>query len=862
MSRLENTSQIIRDQLISRNRYNPSDIYDINNSTVVDIINTTSRILRPGNGFDFSNTVIGRIVGPQTPIAKIGNEALVNLYTEQVKSTIVRKNVPTINLNNLFNGKSIFKDNVDYSITKDTTGSTTQEKIFNLIKDYSGANSLLNPIPSNVRTADLITKYTGEAQLNILSNLLSNNIYYNDFNSRLQIDNSKNISITKESKLSNTSLASIIYKNFNLTRFDISYLDQFYTNKYLEKNYPISDDNNQQDINATYGETYNFEYLSKISNEDIVSLNKAGNTITWGLDNNTSIQDSIGILGYTNALFQTLKSEGKATFDKSVSQITVNGKTYYNGIKYGDRSYSVNNQMDGISKTIRPYGNGRKNSVIKNSIIPKFIYKNDIQDGITPNTVMFSIENLAIDSKNININNQKGPNKGRIMWFVPSITDFNEDVTTSITPTNFLGRGEPVYTYANTERKLTLSFYMVVDHAKDFIGVSSFQDFQNRLYSKQLLNSQQTGNTLIVLNEDLKLKEEKRLELEKKKYKNKNTEFTSPNLPINLFYPVNTTLITIPYESYNDSFDDQLNNLFGYINNNINSNPTNSFDILINATVHDTSESPEIVHRQRLEGFKGYINNFIQINYPNLIKNINIISEEANPNSLIVANDATNSEVSAKKRKASIISVISNLSESEIIENIPEDLTKSIDEEMLNLQDFKVDTLDLGSTKDLNDVDPNIDLSGSFNKILTKTIQNGITTYSPEDLYDRLTFLHQCTRQGATNLTGDDISNSVFGRPPVIVFKLGDIYNTKAMITSLNISFENELPWDLNPEGFGVQKMGCKVTMNMNLIGGSSIDGPKSHILNADSKRFYANSSYEALNLGKTDDKLDKEERL
>ena len=50
------------------------------------------------------------------------------------------------------------------------------------------------------------------------------------------------------------------------------------------------------------------------------------------------------------------------------------------------------------------------------------------------------------------------------MWFPPYGIQFNETTTTDWTPNTFLGRGEDVYTYANTKRSGTLSFMMVVDH--------------------------------------------------------------------------------------------------------------------------------------------------------------------------------------------------------------------------------------------------------------------------------------------------------------------------------------------------------------------------------------------------------------
>lgn len=114
---------------------------------------------------------------------------------------------------------------------------------------------------------------------------------------------------------------------------------------------------------------------------------------------------------------------------------------------------------------------------------------------------------------------------------------------------------------------------------------------------------------------------------------------------------------------------------------------------------------------------------------------------------------------------------------------------------------------------------------------------------TPEGLNSRLTFLHQCMRQGpslreSTNQT----QNMAFGKPPVLVLRIGDFYYTKIIPDSMNINYE-PLQWDLNPEGVGVQPMIAKVDLNFSIIGGSSLDGPIRQLQNAVSFNFFANTS-------------------
>jgi hypothetical protein len=84
---------------------------------------------------------------------------------------------------------------------------------------------------------------------------------------------------------------------------------------------------------------------------------------------------------------------------------------------------------------------------------------------------MFSIENLAwagstragLQYKDLPAC-ERGPNKGRVMWFPPYGISFSDTSTPNFHSNSFLGRPEPIYTYKDTTRTGTLSFKMIVDH--------------------------------------------------------------------------------------------------------------------------------------------------------------------------------------------------------------------------------------------------------------------------------------------------------------------------------------------------------------------------------------------------------------
>ena len=122
---------------------------------------------------------------------------------------------------------------------------------------------------------------------------------------------------------------------------------------------------------------------------------------------------------------------------------------------------------------------------------------------------------------------------------------------------------------------------------------------------------------------------------------------------------------------------------------------------------------------------------------------------------------------------------------------------------------------------------------------------------TPEGFNSRLTFLHQCTRQGNTITKSDGTfsktaTNLAFGRPPYCVLRLGDFYNQLSVID--NISFDYSvsggITWDLNPEGNGVQPMLCQVNISFKFIGGGDITGPVRRLQNAMTFNYYANTSF------------------
>jgi outer membrane protein OmpA-like peptidoglycan-associated protein len=155
------------------------------------------------------------------------------------------------------------------------------------------------------------------------------------------------------------------------------------------------------------------------------------------------------------------------------------------------RSWTTLDRYDNVQKLVRndalylgtgknsvPFRNIVQNSVLEDTGFVKIVpYRTDFdkaKDAISVDSkrYMLSIENLAWhDKRDMLPKGELGPGdlitgkKGRIMWFPPYDIQFSESTSVEWETNKFIGRGEPIYTYNNTERTGNLSFKIIVDHS-------------------------------------------------------------------------------------------------------------------------------------------------------------------------------------------------------------------------------------------------------------------------------------------------------------------------------------------------------------------------------------------------------------
>lgn len=69
------------------------------------------------------------------------------------------------------------------------------------------------------------------------------------------------------------------------------------------------------------------------------------------------------------------------------------------------------------------------------------------------------------------------------------------------------------------------------------------------------------------------------------------------------------------------------------------------------------------------------------------------------------------------------------------------------------------------------------------------------------------------------------------------------MFHTKVVIDNMSIDYSDS-PWDMNPEGMGMQFMIADIKLQLKLVGGQSLQTPINALQNAVSFNFYANSTF------------------
>lgn len=517
---------------------------------------------------------------------------------------------------------------------------------------------------------------------------------------------------------------------------------------------------------------------------------------------------------------------------------------------------------------------------------------------------MFSLENLAWADNHESLTDcEKGPGdlmtgkKGRIMWFPPYDLSVTENVSVNWESTNFIGRGEPIYTYNNTERTGTLQFKIVVDHPSYLNAIRSETD--------DYIASFFAGCTDIdpVLAEKLTTIERSQIETERDgpplapKIPEAPTDtfpkvdffFSNDNYEINPLYEdgigggLGTTIgqkvVSIDIMSFPDNSDFGLNGInnpsFGSEGGWISTQGQERLRQVLNEECQACRL--EIEGYASTQGSSVSKNQELSVLRAQSVKDwflANIFDTESTIYGTGDGQIDINKRFQVVKGKGQTGNDCPNVPNPNFGQ--PNQLKFLQNQDVIGCKVARKVNVKIVWDADLalkltnNEKDPVVTPKEKWRisqkitnrfynecNYFEKLRQEDAVVYSslkeklkffhpafhaitPEGLNSRLTFLQQCTRQGPTNLAGVP-DNLAFGRPPICILRLGDFYHTKIAIDNISISYE-PLVWDLNPEGIGVQPMIATVDLSFKMIGGQSMKGPINKLQNAVSFNFFGNT--------------------
>lgn len=923
----------LRENLVARNLYTPNDPYTIDNPLLIKAINGISAVFNPTKSFDLKNTVIGRMIGPNTPIAQIGIEQLGKQFAQRVTQNALTAGLPSINFNNLFDGNpntKLFTKRVDYRITRDEDNTTVE----NIVERIAGNQRLTSPL-SPTRTNEEfrlmrneLVRNTGKGALNFLYDSLNRNLYKPSDSAFISTTNSEGKSIIAAGRewYERVLFPTDDPENFpNGFEASMTVVDEFQ----IPDLKSIEGQNNLEYGSANHrnrlGKTTNYvgntaqnlpnqpkdKDFEFVDNSYGFGVDNVNGQVVWGRDGANTMASKFGIrtgmLAYTRALMQA--RGGNSSIDQTKKKwYDKDGNPMYNGSPLTrdndgnvrtERQQNILDPYNNYQKAIRFNGNniydGPKESVVNRYVIPKMHPIFDKEKNVIDNkNMMFSIENLAfrLNSKGYLGDafgtkvplSEVGENMGRVMWFPPYGIQLSESAIAKHETTTFIGRGEPIYTYSSSERIARLGFKLIIDYPPQIRGrshneISKFFAFGGRLSASDLKN----------IDVEAKKVENSRLEAQLQTItpnKIQQTPVIKSGTYVTYYFPNDVDLVD-PSGSYENGIedgsepnDDGLNVGFDssvddFVQSVINPN-TGELDLVTLNFVGSASklyvdkrkqyEYNMDLSRRRVEALYDYIQSKFQAAHGKTM-------EEAGVKIVKVASGSTNgSDRGAQaefayasdvkpERNAKVVLTRNGAvryKEVELTEQQKNDRNKIIEQIDANkrliaeAENFQNND-GLFVLKSVNDKEYT-----GFEAAEKRTLSPVFHSQTPEDFHRRLTFLQQCTRQGnATVLESTEnqgipaASNSVFGRPPVCVLRIGDFFHTKVIIDSIDFDY-TDAPWDMNPEGMGMQFMIADINITMRVIGGQSLKSAIDVLQNAESFNYYANSTYYPVGVYKT----------
>lgn len=845
------------------------------------------------SNFDLRASLAGRVLGAtgvigDTPLGQVGAQQLAFNLANNIAANVQSETIGRINTNplSLLQGNDVIVP--DYSITVPSGGIKKVIDIASRVLGFESPVSLLSgsasiyasetPDVSNTDRAQAMILSTGRGQvLSLFDNLKQNTVDGNELGTPF----------------------SQAFKGGYIKRYAPSYSDKRGRDKGLNGELYVGDNGEGGFVNILSDITpdgevdiiesrnlsaFQFEGLDNIPTQSPNQLlgltDKENIPFTWEDPKFSNLFQNVkperGLLKRTKELFDSGKMKTMVSALSSPAELDTNGNVIQDQMSRGSAVLSSDNTFCRSFSTLRRYNKvhrlqkhqglnedvgiryNTEHSVLEDTGFVKIApYDDKVKD------FMFSIENLAWSDNlaelppcEIGPGDRVTGTKGRIMWFPPYDISFTDTSSVNWDATNFIGRGEPVYTYSNTERTGTLRFKVIVDHS-----MALQQMVDNGIDSEAMIAFIAGCDDLPTeINNKLTINEKRAIGLASAITRLKSATGVNKKKEFSVYFPNNDSDLPTTYESglvhdtqvqYTDDSgntdfyknDFNLNGPF-YTSTSGGSDSTLGKFLLSEceaciveirgyASKQGNTTANQGLSERRAKTIKDFI---VALGVD--ASRIKLTSGEGETGSATAASNQDSEEVK-RDRKVDVLTYYDPISD-EAVNNTPiinKDIVAQLNRQIKSRFFTECDYFE----KIKQDTPFVYDKIEDALKNKLDHFHPAFHSTTPEGFNARLNFLMQCTRQGPTTNTNDNPYNLAFGRPPVCILRIGDFYNTKIVMDAVNFDFE-PLVWDLNPEGIGVQPMIANVDISFKFIGGSSLKGPINKLQNAVSFNYFANT--------------------
>lgn len=819
-------------------------------------------------GFDLRSSLAGRAltgfgVIDDTPIGVIGARELGRSLLNNAAFGLQQETIGNINLSpfNLLKGGDIIVPNYDITIPASTGGRILDfgarvlgfELPLSVIKDEASIFSSDSPNTGFLERNNALLKNTGKGQvISLFSNIKGGG----------KIPGNKFRPAYEDSRVNDGIIPDLYYSSNTETKQEVNVGNTTKDFDSIPKNYGWFVDDERQQIQDAAASFFGSEAI------DISSLN--------------TFKNPNSLLSKTKKIFNTGKlsklmsgSLSEPSVPGEINSSISEGEISKGNLQRGPsgefcRVWNLNKRYDNVSALQKNSGlniNAGLRENIGESVLDDngFVRIAPKKNDTDMKRFMFSIENLAWNGYLLPPCEQ-GPGdlttgaKGRIMWFPPYDISFNETTSVNWDSTNFIGRGEPVYTYNNTERTGTLAFKVVVDHPSYLNSLKS--DIKDELITQIFYGCDEISETI---KDKLTPAELEAIKVAKAQETTVVSDNKYEEFEFEVYFPNNLSKLNLDYESKGDlsspvegigDYEDDLNvGQFDKADFGLNkkfisevSGGSNSqiskilleecldcrIEIFGNASNHGTTSGNIELANNRAISLKNLLTNDLGIEKDRIT-----FEGFGDDNSNFDPDKTDISSIEAKRDRNVFIKIKSNPEQKEELTNNGNTKKPKTNSNNVITDDIAARFInECAYFEKLKEND-----SFAYDKIRRKLnfFHPGFHSTTPEGLNSRLTFLQQCTRQGPTGDGTTRPNNLAFGTAPVCILRIGDFYHTKIIISDLSIDYD-PLVWDLNPEGIGVQPMIASINISFKFIGGSSLAGPINKLQNAVSFNFFANT--------------------